>query len=36
MNFIKSALKIEAVHMVLAATGMFVFTIVACLVGIPA
>ena len=36
MNFIKAALKIEVVQMVLAAVGMFVFTIVACLVGIPA
>ena len=36
MNFIKSALKIEAVQMILSAIGMFAFTIIACLVGIPA
>ena len=34
-DIIVYALKIEAVQMVLGFTGMFVFTIVACLVGIP-
>lgn len=36
MKFIKAALKIEVVQMVIGAIAMFVFTIAACLVGIPA
>ncbi len=35
-DIIVYALKIEAVQYVLAAAGMFAFTVVACLVGIPA
>lgn len=34
-DIIVYALKIEAVQMVLGFTGMFIFTTVACLVGIP-